>query len=112
VQGYPTLLATKVSGFPLSEEILECEFLKKFSTLTFDYNSETSNPVQHTRHFRDKMPGVLDKVAQLAVYSRNDPLLCITFPSNLKDEASDWFYSLPLCSLRNFEEITKAFLTQ
>jgi len=47
----------------------------------------------------------------MVVYSRNDPLLCITFPSSLKGAASDWFYSLPH-PLRNFEEITKTFLTQ
>ena len=48
----------------------------------------------------------------MVVYSRNDPLLCITFPSDLKGVASDWFSSLSPHSLYNFEEITKAFLTR
>jgi len=38
--------------------------------------------------------------------------MCLTFPSSLKDEASDWFYYLPPRSLHNFTEVTEAFLTQ
>jgi len=81
---------------------LKCEFLKKFKTLTFDYYFETSNPVQHIRYFRDKM----------MVYSRNNALMCPTFPSSLNGVATDWFYSLLTCSFHSFKEIIKAFLTQ
>jgi len=38
--------AAKVFNSP-SKEILECEFLRKFSTSTFDYYSGVSEPVQH-----------------------------------------------------------------
>jgi len=48
----------------------------------------------------------------MVIYSHNDPLLYIIFSSCLKGVVSDWFYSLSLCSLHNFEEVTKAFLTQ
>jgi len=41
----PTQATAKVSDSPLSEKILECEFPKKFSILTFDYNSGASDPV-------------------------------------------------------------------
>ena len=58
--------------------------------------------VQHISHFWDKMVG----------YSRNDPLLCLTFSSSLKGVASDWFYSPPSHSLHTFEEVIKAFLDQ
>ena len=78
LQDHPTLSVAKVSDSPFSEEILECEFRMKFSTPTFDY-SGVSDHVQHIRYFQDKM----------VVYSRNDPLLCITFPTSLKDVASD-----------------------
>ena len=61
-----------------------------------------SDPVQHIRHFWDKM----------MVYSSNDLLLCLTFLSCLKGVASDWFYTLTHYSLHNFEEVTKVFLTQ
>jgi len=40
-------VAIRVTDSPLSEEILECEFSKKFATPTFDYISRISDPVQH-----------------------------------------------------------------
>ena len=48
----------------------------------------------------------------MMVYSRNDSLMCVTFPSSLKGTTSDWFYSLLPHSFYNFEEIIEAFLTQ
>ena len=46
---------------------------------TLCYYSGANNPVQHIRHFRNK----------IVVYSRNNLLVCLTFPSNLKDVISD-----------------------
>ena len=48
----------------------------------------------------------------MVLYSRNDPIIYLTFLSNLKDVASNWFYSLLPYSLHNFKEVTEAFLTQ
>ena len=90
------LSTVKVSDSPLSQEILECEFSKMFSTLTFDYYSRVSDPVQHISHFRDK----------IVIYSCNDPIMCLTFPFSLKGVALDWFYSLSLYSLHNFEDVS------
>jgi len=73
------LSTVKVSDFPLSKPILECLFLKKFLTPTFNYYSGVSDPVQHIRHFRYKM----------VIYSRNDLILCLTFPFSLKVVALD-----------------------
>ena len=39
--------AAKVSDSLLFKEILECEFLKKFTTPTFDY-SESNDPIQYS----------------------------------------------------------------
>ena len=47
--------AAKISDSSLTEDILEHEFSRKFSTPTFDYYSGVSDPVQHIRHFQDKM---------------------------------------------------------
>jgi len=102
LQSRPTPSAVKVSDSPLSKEIQKCEFPKKFSTLTFNYYSRVSDPVQYIRHFPDKM----------VIYSRNDPIMCLTFLFNLKGAASDWCYFLPPHSLHNFEEVTETFLTQ
>jgi len=49
-------------------------------TPTFDYYSEVSDLVQHIQHFWDKT----------VIYSRNDPVMCLTFPSSLKDATLDW----------------------
>ena len=102
LHGRSTLSAGKAPDSPLSKETLECDFLSKFSTLTFDYYSEVSDLVQYISHFWDKM----------LIYSRNDPLMCLTFSSSLKGVASDWFYSMSLRFLRNFEEVTEVFFTQ
>ena len=51
LQKPPNVSASKISDSPLSEEILECEFSRKFSTATSDYYSRVSDPVQHIRHF-------------------------------------------------------------
>jgi len=75
---HPTPSA-KIHEFPFSKKILDCEFPKKFSTPTFNYYSEVSDPVQDLRHFWDKIMG----------QSRNDPVLCLTFPISLKGVASD-----------------------
>ena len=48
----------------------------------------------------------------MVLYSCNDMIICLTFPSSLKSVASDWFHSLSPHSLYNFEKITAAFLTQ
>jgi len=63
--------------------------------------SGVSDQVQHIRYFRDKM----------VIYSRNDPMMCFTFPCSLKGVASYWFYSLPPHSLHS-SEVFQAFLTQ
>ena len=102
LQSHPMPSAVKITDSPLSEEILECEFPNKFLAPTFDCYSGVNDPVQHTRYFRDKM----------VVYFHNDSLMCLTFPSNVKGVASNWFFFLTLQSLHNFEEVTQAFLTQ
>jgi len=48
----------------------------------------------------------------MMIYSRNDPVMRLNFPSSLKGATSDWFYSLPSHSLHNFSEVTEAFLIQ
>ena len=48
-------MTVNVSNSPLFKEILGFEFLNKFLTLTFDYYSGVSDPVQHFSYLRDKM---------------------------------------------------------
>ena len=48
----------------------------------------------------------------MMLYSQNNLVMCLTFPSNLRGTISEWFYSLLARSLHNFSEITEAFLKQ
>ena len=82
----------RMSLSPLSQEILNVQFSRKFSTLSFEYYCGSSDPMQHLRHYQDKMD----------VYSYDDGLLCRMFPSSLKGLASDWFYSLKTGTLHTF----------
>ena len=47
----------------------------------------------------------------MAIYSRNYPIMCLTFLSSLKGVASDWFYFMLTRSLQKSEEVIKSFLT-
>jgi len=58
--------------------------------------------MQPLRHYQEVM----------ALHSPNDHLMCHVFSTSLKGIASDWFYLLSLCTLRNFEKVSEAFLTQ
>ena len=55
LQSHPTTLTIKIPDSPLTKEIQEREFSRKFSTLIFDYYSGVSDPVQHIWHYRNKM---------------------------------------------------------
>ena len=85
----------RIPSSPLSTEIMSHCFPMKLVMLNFDLYSRATNPIQYLRHYQDKM----------VVYSHNDLLMSQLFPSNLKRVASDWFYSLPSHSLRDFEEV-------
>ena len=94
-------ITTDASNSPFSENILEYDFSKKFMILTFDCYSGQRDPVQYLHHYQDEM----------VIHFRNDSILC-RFSSSLKGAASDWFYSLPPCSIYNFRDFTRLFLTQ
>ena len=71
LQSSPSLSTVKISDSPFSEEILECEFPKKFATPTFDYCYGMNDPGPARQALQDKM----------VVHSCNDPLLCLIFSS-------------------------------
>ena len=90
---------TRFHDSPCFEDIQECELLKRFTTPIFDSYTGARNLVQHIHHFQEKM----------TFYSRNDPVICLTFLSNLRGATSEWLYTLPTGSLCNFLEITEPF---
>ena len=59
------------------------------------YNGRT-NPVKHVSHFNQRM----------AVYSKNEALMCKVFPSSLGPVAMRWFDGLGASSIDSFKELT------
>jgi len=91
---------TRLHDCQLFKDIEKCELLRNFLTPTFDIYTGASDTVQHIRYFQDKM----------MLYLLNYQVMCLTFPSSLRGTTLEWFYSLPLCSLHNFLEVTRPFL--
>ena len=62
------------------------------------YNGRT-DPVEHVSHFNQRM----------VVHSKNEPLMCKVFPSNLELVVMRWFNSLKASSIDSFKKLTQAF---
>ncbi|WVY97056.1 hypothetical protein V8G54_029207 [Vigna mungo] len=62
----------------------------------------TTDPENHLRNFIDSM----------AFYSNSDPVKCRAFSLSLKDEALEWYYTLPPNSVDNFHTVTTLFRRQ
>ena len=62
------------------------------------YNGRT-DLVEHVSHFNQRM----------AVYSKNETLMCKIFPSSLGPVAVRWFEGLRVGSIDSFKELTQAF---
>ena len=48
-------------------------------------------------------------VAQVALYTMDDAILCKIFPTSLKEQALSWFTRLPPNSIDCFETLTSRF---
>ncbi|XP_014499586.1 uncharacterized protein LOC106760694 [Vigna radiata var. radiata] len=62
----------------------------------------TTDPEHHLRNFVDSM----------AFYSKSDPIKCRAFSLSLKDEALEWYYTLPPNSIDSFHIVTTLFKSQ
>ncbi|XP_014490793.1 uncharacterized protein LOC106753489 [Vigna radiata var. radiata] len=62
----------------------------------------TTYPKHHLRNFVDSM----------AFYSKSDPVKCSAFSLSLKDEALEWYYTLPPNSIDSFHTVTTLFKRQ
>ena len=73
---------THIHYFPLSKDIQECKFLRKFSTPTIDSNFRARNSVQHIRHFRDKIDMEIDqgKIAHKSVILKSRVKVYVWLP--------------------------------
>ncbi|XP_065635911.1 uncharacterized protein LOC136070221 [Quercus suber] len=57
------------------------------------------DPVEHVSHFNQRM----------AVYFRDEDLMCKVFPSSLGPVAMRWFDSLKVDTINSYKELTQAF---
>ena len=89
----------RVAQSPFSEEIEHTKMPRHFTCPLFTCYDGKTDPVEHVSHFTQLM----------ALYSRNDGLLCKVLPSNLRPTAMRWFNGLKKGSIHNFGELVQAF---
>ena len=88
----------RIAQSPFSEEIKCTEMPKHFMHLSFTCYNGNTDLVEHTSHYTHLM----------ALYSRNDRLLCKVFPSNLGPTMMRWFNGLRKGLIHNFRELIQA----
>ena len=72
---------------------------QRFHQPTFTIYNGRIDPVEYVSHFNQKM----------AVYSKDEALMCKVFPSSLGPMAMRWFDGLKTSSINSFKELTRAF---
>ena len=89
-------------SMPFSSRIINYEPPRGFLVLKFSAYDWSSDPFEHIMHYRQLM--TLD--------IGNDALLCKVFPVSLQGHALLWFHRLPMNSVDNFRDLSKAFVGQ
>ncbi|XP_065619261.1 uncharacterized protein LOC136063186 [Quercus suber] len=89
----------QISRSPFTRRIEEARLSRCFNQLTFTIYNGKTDLVEHVSHFNQRM----------AVYSRDEALMCKVFPSNLGPAAMRWFDSLETDSIDSFRELTQVF---
>ena len=82
----------QISRSPFTRWIEEGRLPQRFSQPTFTMYNGRMDPVEHVSHFNQRM----------VVHSKNKPLMCKVFPSNLGSVAMRWFNSLKAGSIDSF----------
>ncbi|XP_047168772.1 uncharacterized protein LOC124837455 [Vigna umbellata] len=86
---------------PFTEAIMQAHMPDKPPPTLERYNG-FADPDNHLRNFIDAM----------AFYTDNDPVICRAFSLSLKDEALEWFHTLPQNSIDCFATIESLFRKQ
>nr|XP_023893170.1 uncharacterized protein LOC112005148 [Quercus suber] len=89
----------QISRSPFTRRIEEARLPRRFNQPVFTVYNGKTDPVEHVNHF----------IQRMAVYSRNEALMCKVFPSNLGPVAMRWFDSIKEDSISSFKELTQAF---
>ena len=78
---------------PFCSRITRFSTPRKFKQPYLDSYNSLGSPVDHVRTYK----------AQIAIATNVDELLCLAFPSTLKDSATQWFHSLKPRSVSDFK---------
>lgn len=89
----------QISRSPFTHRIERAELPRRFHQPTFTTYYGRTDPVEHVSQFNQKM----------AVYSKDEALMCKVFPSSLGPVAMRWFDGLRPNSISSFKELTQAF---
>ena len=89
----------QISRSLFSEEIENLDPPRRFVCPAFVIYNEKSNLVEHVGYFNHSM----------ALYARNEALMCKVFPSSLGPTVIRWFNSIYKGTIHSYEELTKAF---
>ena len=90
---------SQVSKSPFTRRIEGAKLPRRFHQPTFLLYNGQSDPVEHVTQFNQRM----------AVYLKDEALLCKIFPSNLGLVVMRWFKGLKANSINSFRELTQSF---
>ncbi|XP_068339003.1 uncharacterized protein [Pyrus communis] len=88
-----------MSRSPFTDEIERTETPRKFISPHFTWFGGDEDPDRHLMHYQSAM----------TLYANNDALMCKIFATTIQGEVQDWLYTLPPCSIRNFDELSLVF---
>ena len=89
----------QISQSPFFEEIEKTDLPRKFTRPTFTIYDDKTDPVEHVSHHNQSM----------AIYSKNETLMCKIFPSSLGPIVMRWFDGLEKGSIWGYDELIRAF---
>ena len=74
----------QISQSPFFEEIEKIDLLRRFTKPTFTIYDGKMDPMEHVNHYNQS----------IAIYSKNEALMCKIFPSSMGPIAIRWFDGL------------------
>ena len=90
---------SQISKSPFTRSIDDAIHPRRFNQPTFSLCDGHSDPVEHVSYYSQKM----------AIYLKDDALMCKVFPLSLGSTAMRWFNGLRANSVGSFKTLTRAF---
>ena len=89
----------QISRSPFTHKIEGAKLPRWFHQPTFTIYNDRTDPIEHVSHFNQRM----------AIYSKNEALMCKVFPSSLGPVAMRWFNGIRADSINSCKGLTLAF---